>query len=199
MRISNVEVYGLQQSLIRAGYPLQVDIDHDMESWKVSDGITDVMLKRGVKLGTTKSGEGHDKFLRGIVVQFDLTAPRYFYQEWDTYHFAENLSSQSTMHRMVKFDVASMCNKFVDPIVIINLEKLIKKYIENPTEENFLKVKSNVPEGLELTRGVSTNYAELKTMYNQRCNHKLPEWRNVFCPWVLELPYFKQFCVKVNN
>jgi hypothetical protein len=88
-----------------------------------------------------------------------------------------------------------MCNKYVLPELIGRFQKLLHNYKENPTLENFLIAKSNLPEGLEIGRGVSTNHQQLKTVYSQRKNHKLPEWRDIVCPWIESLPYFKELCV----
>lgn len=195
MKIANIAIYGLAESLIRAGYPMQTLINEDMQSFVEQCGITDTMLKRGIKLGNTKGGTGHDKFLRGIIVQFDIVAPRFFWQEWDTYHFQENLSSQSTMHCISKFDIAAMCDEDVDQCVIDNLNLRIKEYNESPTPQRLHKVKCNVPEGLNVGRGISSNYAQLKTQYLQRDTHRLPEWNEVFVEFCEGLPWFKQLCI----
>jgi hypothetical protein len=90
LKILNVRVYGLDESCIRAKYPFKLEIE-EMENNKPD-------FKLFSKLGNAPIGSGHDKALRGIVVQFDMVAPRFFWQEWDTYDFAESISSQSTLH-----------------------------------------------------------------------------------------------------
>lgn len=209
MKIINTEVYGLEESLIRAGYPMIVEIperlfdaiyDMNFEGEFSERDIEDSQhFKRGIKLGSAPIGSGHDKFLRGIRVQMDIIAPRYFWQEWDTYHFNESISSQSTMHRITKFNIDQMVNSYVDPVVLERFKELIKEYNDNPVLENFLIVKSNVPEGLEVGRGIDTNYASIKTMYSQRKNHRLPEWSVVFKEWAEGLPYFQELCIGVNK
>lgn len=186
MKIINTRVYGLDESLIRSGYPMQTEIADICDAIREADWPK--VNKRYVRLGSAPSGSGHDKFLRGIIVQADIIAPRYFWQEWDTYHFCESISSQSTMHCAGKFKVVNMGNKYVDEDMIYRLQVHIDKYIENPTVENLLIVKSNWLEGIELGRGISTNYNTLKTMHNQRKNHKLPEWNTVFEGWLKSLP-----------
>lgn len=195
MKIFNVKTYGLAESLIRSGYPMQTLISEDMQRSIDQYGITDTMLKRGIKLGNTKGGEAHDKFLRGIVVQFDIVAPRFFWQEWDTYHFHENLSSQSTMHCISKFDIEKMCHEDVDQCVIDNLNLRITEYNADKTWQRLHKVKCNVPEGLEVGRGISSTYAQLKTQYFQRECHRLPEWNKDFIELCNNLPYFKELCL----
>lgn len=194
MKIFNVKTYGLEESLVRSGYPKSTLINEDLQGLIDQYGV-DVGIQRGKKLGNTKAGEGHDKFLRGIIVQFDMVAPRYFWQEWDTYGHADNLSSQSTMHCISQFDVKSMCNDAVDQRIIDILNEYIETYQDEPTKENLRRVKSNIPEGLELGRGISTNYAQIKTMYFQRKNHRLPEWSVDFCGFVERLPYFNELCL----
>ena len=195
MKMFNIKTYGLNESLIRSGYPMSTVINEAMETAVAQYGITEDLVKRGKTLGNAKGGSGHDKYLRGIVVQFDMVAPRFFWQEWDTYHFHENLSSQSTMHRISKFDLATMCDNDVDQCVIDNLNIRIKEYNESPTPQRLHKVKCNIPEGLNVGRGVSTTYAQLKTQYLQRELHRLPEWSKDFKEFCEALPYFKELCL----
>lgn len=192
MRIFNEQVHGVDTALARAGYPLMEEVP-DMHKL-----LTDFypLYKRGKRLGKTPISHGDDKFLRMITVDFDVTAPRYWWQEFDTYHHTVKMS-QSTMHRLTKMDVSKMVNAYVLPDVIRIVENLIDNYKACPTTVNFLRLKSNLPEGFELTAGITTNYAQLKTMYYQRRNHKLPEWQE-FCSWITTLPFVYDFGV-VNN
>lgn len=194
LKISNVEVYGLKESLVRSGYPMKSDVGTMVLP---SDISSSQEIKRGQQLSAVLPGTGHDKFLRGIVVQYDLTAPRYFFQEFDTYHFQESISSQSTMHRLGKFKLDEQCNPFVDISIIRILEGYVAQYNSNQSVENLQKLKSNLPEGLMLTRGVSSSYAQLKTQYLQRRNHRLPEW-HVFCDWIETLPCAKELIIGGN-
>jgi hypothetical protein len=212
MRILNTKVYGLEESLVRAGYPMMTEIC-DMDELKVNDYDIDFEFignywdlrgdgpefKRGITLGNAPIGSGHDKFLRGIRVQMDIIAPRYFWQEWDTYHFNESISSQSTMHRITKFNINEMCNPYVDPVILKRFKELLQNYNDNPVLKNFLVIKSNIPEGLEVGRGIDTSYASIKTMYSQRKNHKLPEWSVEFKEWVEELPYVRELGILGGN
>lgn len=177
MKISNVDVYGLRQSIRRSKFPMSVDIDN------LTDEITDTVEK----LATAEKGSGHDQFLTGIVVQFDLTFSIKAWVEAERYHFLDFVSSQSTMHRITRMDIAKCCNKYVMPGTPFVLQTLINEYKEDPTPERYLKVLYNVPVGFELTAGMSTNYRELKNIYSQRKAHRLPEWRE-FCTWIESLP-----------
>ena len=94
----------------------------------------------------------------------------------------------STMHRIIKMDIQKCCNKYVDRNILEILENYIKEYGKNPTNENFYKVIYNIPSGFEYTARLTTNYRQLKTIYAQRKNHRLPDW-HIFCEWIETLPY----------
>ena len=183
--IDNVNVYGLDDSVKAAKYPFAINTE------KCTSEITD----RTVSLGSADRGSGHDNFLKGIVVQFDLTCTNKMWVEAERYHFFDIVSSQSTMHRIAKFDLACQCSPYVEPVIVEILSKLVEDYKENPTPENYLRLLYSTPSGLRLTARITTNYQQLKTIYYQRKDHRLPEWRE-FCQWVLTLPHFKELCVK---
>ena len=156
--------------------------------------------KRAGKLGNAKAGSGHDCFLKGVIVQFDLTVPQYIWMQMERYHFADIVSSQSKMHRITKMDIKTQCNKYVSPIVIELMKGLILQYNqvglnEEDKKEIFNKIVSNCPMGYNLTARMTSNYLQLKTIYNQRKNHKMQEWHEV-CEWMETLPRFKEFCLQ---
>lgn len=185
---SNVKVYGLEDSIRRAKYPMSTDIS------KLNCELT-----KGIKaLGNSKKGEGHDNFLNGIIVQFDLTFTIKAWTEEERYHFIDFISSQSTIHRIAKFDVEKQVIGYVTQNTVNEVNRLKDIYNENPTDENYLTLLYNVPVGFKLTAGMTTNYRQLKTIYSQRKNHKLPEWRE-FCAWVETLPMFKELCLGGDN
>ena len=159
--IKNAKVYGLDESVKASKYPMSVDIDTcDLE-------ITDTTHKlAGCSLGT-----GHDQFLTGIIVQFDLTLSIKCWVEAQRYHFLDFVSSQSTMHRVAKFDVEKQCNEYVDANTINVVKRLLEQYNENPTDENYLRLLYNIPVGFQLTARMTTNYRQLKTIYKQRKTH----------------------------
>lgn len=176
--ISNYKVYGLEDSIKASKYPMAVD------TTKCTPEITATTKK----LAGCVTGTGHDNFLNGIVVQFDLTFTIKAWTEAQRYHFLEFVSSQSTMHRAAKFDIGKQCIEYVRPELIAVAEEQVAYYNANPTPENYLRVLYNIPVGFRLTARMSTNYRQLKTIYQQRKNHRLPEWR-VFCSWIEELPH----------
>lgn len=198
MKVENVQVYGLEESIRRAKFPMSVDVDslnHD-----VTQGI--------ITLGKSSVGSGHDNFLNGIVVQFDLTFSNKAWVEAERYHFFDFVSSQSTMHRITQFKLKDQCNKYVDSRIIDIVQEKIDEYnrlkeldkkshSDSRTEllkELYLEILYNIPSGFELTAGMTTNYRQLKTIYHQRKTHKLPEWRE-FCTWIETLPKFKEICL----
>ena len=176
--VGNWEVYGISKSIQASKYPKAVDVD------KCTSEITDTVKR----LAGCIPGTGHDQFLTGIIVQFDLTFSLKAWTEMQRYHFMDFVSSQSTMHRITNFDIEGQCNEYVDADAIYLVKKKIYQYEQNPTPENYLRILYNVPTGFRLTARMTTNYRQLKTIYHQRKNHRLPEWRE-FCEWIEKLPY----------
>ena len=184
MKVSNGNVYNLENAIKASKYPMSTDVD------KLNSEVTDTVKK----LGSQPRGSAHDNFLHGILVSFDLTCSNKMWVEFERYHFADIVSGQSTMHK-VKQIVDTMSednspfNDYVHPAIVNVIMHLANKYEEDPTADNYLKLLYNIPSGLELTDHIVTNYGQLKTMWYQRHNHRLPEWR-IFCNWILTLPRF---------
>lgn len=183
--VSNAKVYGLNESIKRSKYPKSVDIT------KCTADVTP-----GVEaLGGCPTGTGHDQFLTGIIVQFDLTFTIKAWTEAERYHFLDFVSSQSTMHKIAQFDIAKQCHEYVDPEIIRIVQMYVNTYNVVPSPDNYLRLLYNVPVGFKLTAGMTTNYRQLKTIYQQRKNHRLKEWQE-FCQWIETLPKFKELCLK---
>ena len=176
--VSNWKVYGLDDSVKASKYPMSVDIE------SLNESVTD----RVRQLATCAAGSGHDQFLTGIVVQFDLTLSNKAWVEAERYHWLDFVSSQSTMHRIARMDIAKQCNEYVEDGVIQIVQNRCNIYNNEPTEDNYLRILYNVPAGFRLTARMTTNYRQFKTIYHQRKNHRLPEWR-VFCKWMETLPH----------
>ena len=189
IEILNVNVYGIKEALIRAGYPMATEVQ-DMENVNVD---VPKLMKRGIRLGNSPYGHGDDKLLRQIMVSYDIIAPRYWWQQHDTYHwFTKN--SMSSMHKVKSLDYQKLANQYVSPRILEVFQEFVDEYIKNPTEENLLYLKSNMPEGICFGAGITTSYAQLKTIWYQRHNHRLPEWRE-FCKWISTLPWTEEFGV----
>lgn len=179
--VSNWAVYGLSESIKASKYPMAVDTE------KCSTEPTGTTKK----LFSCAPGTGHDQALTGIVVQFDLTFSNKAWVEAERYHFLDFVSSQSTMHRIAKFDIEKQVNEYVTKNTVSEVRRLAEVYNSNPSAENYLRLLYNIPAGFQLTARMTTNYRQLKTIYFQRKNHRLPEWR-AFCEWIEELPMFKE-------
>ena len=175
--ITNTKVYGLDESIIRAKYPMSVDIS-TLNS-DVTKGI--------VALATCEKGSGHDNWLNGVIVQFDLTYTVKAWTEAERYHFLDFVSSQSTMHRIAQFDLDKQYDSHTDPRIIEIVKELAARYNETKDPEDYLRLLMSNPCGFQLTAGMTTNYRQLKTIYAQRRTHRLPEWRE-FCAWIETLP-----------
>ncbi len=146
------------------------------------------MTKTIISLAQSGKGEGHDQFMTGIRVNFDLTFTIKAWTEAERYRFLEFVSSQSTMHRISKFNLSEQYNEYVDPRIIDIMEQLKNKYNQTQDPEDYLRLLYSNPCGFELTARLTTNYRALKTIYSQRKNHRLPEWRE-FCEEIKKLPY----------
>ena len=196
--IDNVKIYGLSESIKASKYPMSVD----------NSKLTDEITLTVAKLFNAKQGRGHDNALKGIIVQFDLTMTCKMSVELERYHFIDFISSQSTMHRITKFDLDKAYIKYVDKRVINIMKEKVYEYndlldhgfkaSEDLMKERYLEILYTNPCGFQLTARMTTNYQQLKTMYFQRRSHHLPEWQE-FCDWCETLPYFKELCLTPIN
>lgn len=151
-------------------------------------------IRRACNLGGAIPSSGHDCVLKGMAVHVNIKADQSFWLQWERYSFQDTISSMSTMHCLCKFvRLDEMFSPYTDPRSIAICNEYIEKYNNDPTPENFHKVIHNCPEGIELTRRVSTNYLQLKTMLNQREFHKMYSWSKDFVNMCKELPYFYEF------
>ena len=183
--VKNYKVYGFDESIKASKYPMAIDTEC------CDSTITDTVKK----LAGCQTGTGHDQFLTGIIVQFDLTFSIKAWVEAERYHFLDFVSSQSTMHRIAKFDAESQCNEYVHVGTIGVVKALLDCYNNDPTPDNYLRLLYNIPVGFRLTARMTTNYRQLKTIYQQRKTHRLPEWRS-FCDWIETLPYSELITTK---
>lgn len=178
MKVSNVNIFGFDESVRGAKFPMSVD----------TDSLNSEITKGIDSLGRCNIGSGHDNFLNGIIVQFDLTCSNKMWVELQRYHFIDFVSSQSTMHRAARMNLDEAFNDYVHPVVKSACLELQTAYNLNPTTENYLRLLYSLPSGMELSARMTTNYRQLKTIYRQRVDHRLPEWRS-FCKWLETLPH----------
>lgn len=204
MEVQNIKVYGIEDSFRASKFPMLSNIDN----------ATTDYTERIKSLGTCKHGTGHDNFLNGIIVQFDLTLSNKCWVEMQRYHFIDFVSSQSTMHRITSFDLTTSYNEYVDKRIIdimtdkvywynsfkqtIEADNSLKAKLENDLERLYLEILYSNPAGFQLTARMTTNYRQLKTIYLQRKHHRLPEWKE-FCKFIETLPYSELITGSVNN
>lgn len=162
-------------------------------------------LPRAIKLANTPQGSAHSNFLCGIRVAYDIKYPAYFTPELQRYHFNDIVTSSSKMHKLINMNMDCCFNEYVTDDSKSQMKNLIQIYNRDKSYENFMRVLSNCPLGIELFMRCTTNYLQLKTIYNQRKTHKLREdWKEGFIDGLVkQLPYHKEFItgeyVDTNN
>ena len=228
IKIENTDIYGFEAAIRGMRNPMnswdksdsEFDIDwiddsvfpHRYGTDPVWLGENDLKLMKNL----SKAGSDHGKFLRMITVTVDITAPLYWWKEFDTYKVGTVANSCSTMHKIhakeFELDDFSHEHLFDDN----SLGHLAEKYLFclegtietlNCAREQFLKTKDKkywwqmiqlLPSSYNQRRTVQLNYQVLKNMYFARKSHKLDEWVE-FCKWIETLPYFKEICIEVEN
>ena len=199
--ISNIKVYDLEESMRAAGYPMRTDLDETPDftkDWSRAQRLTKA----------SRFNAAHAQFLTGIVVNFDLTFSNKAWIEAERYRFLNFISSQSTMHCITKFGLRKQCNEYVDERIITIVQEYIDLYNSLTAQDEetiefkknlYLKMLYNLPSGFQLTARMTTNYRCLLNIYNQRHDHRLPEWRE-FCNQLLEeLPFFRELVEAYMN
>ena len=177
-------------------------IDYDRES-----GMVKVIGNNNLSLmkKLCKAGTDHRKFMRMITVYVDVTAPLYWWKEYDTYKVGTVANSCSTMHKIHSkpielsdfsfedFDIE--CDEYLDLTVgdfflnvIADCELLRKKYIETKDKKYWRALIQLLPSSYNQKRTLMLNYEVLANIYKSRKNHKLDEW-HTFCEWIETLPY----------
>ena len=145
----------------------------------------------------SKAGNDHAKFLRMITVYMDITAPLYWWKEFDTYKVGTVANSCSTMHKIhaKEFTLDDFSHEHLDNVATSLLESVIGHlnlyrtiYIENKNKYDWWQMIQLLPSSYNQKRTVMLNYQVLKNMYHSRKNHKLDEWHEL-CRVIEELPY----------
>lgn len=220
IQIEKTEVFGWEAAVRGLRNP--------MNSWSISDSLWDIRSDKveievfyrigahDLKLmrSLAKAGDDHAKFLRMIHVQADITAPIYWWKEYDTYKVGSTANSCSTMHKIhskpieasdfsvddLSFEDMGIDVSLADMFhgVASDCELLRRKYLETQDKRYWKALIQLLPQGYNQKRTVDLNYQVLAHMYFARRNHKLNEWR-AFCDWVLTLPYFREIVVQEDN
>lgn len=188
------------------------------ESWHLNDTIGEQIGPNDLKLAKTliKAGSEHRKFLRQVMVSVDITAPLYWWKEFDTYKVGTVANSTSTMHKLATTPITIDCFDIDDycGVISINgadekeyqlhcitsefinfLERLRLKYLETKNILYWKELIRWLPSGWLQTRTVTMTYENLFAMCSsgQRRFHKLSEWRVSFMDWARALPNAKDF------
>ena len=147
-----------------------------------------------------KAGSDHRKYLRMVFVSVDVTAPLYWWKEYDTYKVATVANSTSTMHKihskpfsMDDFSCDHMTDgtkKFMETVVA-ELENIRLRFKETKSKDDWYDMIQLLPSSYNQMRTCTSNYETLINIYRARKNHKLAEW-HTFCDWIETLPYAEQ-------
>lgn len=191
-------------------------VDSRCSEYKRSDDY--IIGNNDIKLAQTlvKAGNEHRKFMRQIFVSVDITAPLYWWKEFDTYKVGTTANSTSTMHKLATTPITLDCfetddydrnlsladnpkdddgldniSTFEENIIYV-LENLRQKYLETKDKRYWKELIRWLPESWLQKRTVTMNYENIRNMYFQRKNHKLTEWSESFIKWVESLPYVKE-------
>lgn len=160
--------------------------------------------------GSGRPGEPNSKFMRMIHVQVAITAPLYWWKEFDTYKVGTVANSTSTMHKLATTPITKDCFEMDDYAELDNgfctdmwnsliewLEGLRQKYNETKVKAYWKELIRLLPESWLQTRMIDCNYATLRNIYAWRRGHKLTEWHS-FCDWINTLPLFKLIAAGVE-
>ena len=193
LQIDNWKVYDLKESVIACRNAMRIT------PAQITDEEFNASMPRAIILANSPSGSGHQTFLSGIRVSFDIKYPNYISPELQRYHWIDIVSSSSKMHRLSSMDMDTCFNKYVTDESKEQMKRLVKKYNENKSYEDFMVMLSNCPQGIELFMRVSTNYLQLRTLYRQRKTHKLKEDYGAVCEFIEKLPYANEFIIGNNS
>lgn len=213
IKVENIDVYGFESAIRGMRNPLNSWAKSDSIFCQGDDGSSVCIGDNDLKLmqNLRKAGSDHRKYLRMINVTMDITAPLYWWKEYDTYKVGTVANSCSTMHRITQksFEVSDFSYEHLMPASMRELNETIA--ILNAYLAEYLRGKENhedpavlkefwwqliqiLPSSYNQRRTVQLNYEVLLNMYHARKDHKLDEWRE-FCKVIESLPYFKETCL----
>ena len=174
-----------------------------MNSWNRSDSRYDsdgnyILGENdlGLAIRLCRAGSDHRKFIRQILVSVDITAPLYWWKEFDTYKVATVANSTSTMHKIhsKSFEADDFSNDHMSDAALGALDTLMEfleqqrlKFVETKDKSYWYDIIQLLPESYNQKRTITMNYENLLNMYYARKNHKLDEW-HTYCDWILSLP-----------
>ena len=218
MKFEKTEVWGFEHAIRGCRNPLEswdksdsycANDEYSLESYVLGKNDLELMQK------LIKAGSEHRKFLRQIFVSVDITAPLFWWKEFDTYKVGTTANSTSTMHKLASTPITMDCFEMSDfeqvtftrdsagidiklstqnvwNGIISDLEALRRKYVETKDKRYWKELIRLLPESWLQTRTITMNYENLLSMVHQRKNHKLTEWSIDFINWVKTLPYAEE-------
>ena len=210
MNFTNTDVWGFAHAVRGARNPM--NSWHKMDSEFYEDSYDTVLGENDLDLlqRLIKGGPEHRKFMRQIMVSVDITAPLYWFKEFDTYKIGTTANSTSTMHKLASkeitiedfemddfervkifdrepFNLDDYTDEIWDYIIDI-CETLRQRYVETKDKRYWKELVRILPESWLQMRTVTMNYENLYSIVRQREGHKLSEWKS-FIDWVHTLPY----------
>ena len=202
LKCERFDVMNMENAMRGARNPLNSWNRYDSEivDGKFVFGENDLSLAKRL----CKAGSDHRKFIRQIFVTVDITAPLYWWKEYDTYKVATVANSTSTMHKIhskpfemddfshdhMNEETLAMLQKNID-----FLEELRLKFVETKDKSYWYSIIQLLPESYNQMRTCTLNYETLVNMYYSRKSHKLQEWHTM-CDWIKELPYFNELFIE---
>lgn len=200
IKIEKTSVMNFEGAIRGARNPLnswdRMDSTYDAEGNFIL-GENDLSLAKRL----CKAGSDHRKFIRQILVSVDITAPLYWWKEFDTYKVATVANSTSTMHKIHSkpfelddFSYDHLTDAGIKTLegIMVFLEECRLRFVETKNKEDWYDIIQILPESYNQTRTVTMNYENLLNMYFARRSHKLEEW-HTYCDWIMSLPYTKEF------
>ncbi len=205
IEVKKIEAFNFENAMRGARNP--------MNSWNRSDSSYDnkgnfVFGENDLKLAKQlcKAGSDHRKFIRQIFVSMDITAPLYWWKEFDTYKVGTVANSTSTMHKIHSkpFELSDFSHDKMNEVALNSLKSTIAcleemrlEYLESKSKETWYSIIQLLPSSYNQMRTCSFNYEVLANMYFARKTHKLDEWRE-FCECVKTLPYINEMIIDNN-
>ena len=191
MEIRLVSMHGLHEALFGLGLSHSVTSDIDSVRGPTAEArIRERVLRVAEKLAG--AGGGEDKFLRQIQLWYDVRAPRFMWQEIDTYRVGTCTQSESTMHTLHKVEKIdnSLFEFNLPPFLLGTLQSMLERYKETKDIVDLLILKNALPEGFLQRRIWNINMAVAKNIVRQRRRHRLPQWRQICRRLVDDCPGF---------
>lgn len=178
-----------------------------LNSWDRYDSYSDkdgnfIFGENDLKLAKKlcHAGGDHRKFIRQVFISVDITAPVYWWKEYDTYKVGTVANSTSTMHKIHSkpFALSDFSTDHMVPAAMVHMESLLlalenirQDYIRTNDKELWYSIIQLLPESYNQMRTCTFSYENAIAMYKARKDHKLDEW-HIFCDWICSLPYFKE-------